>query len=183
MKRGQRHNNTSATQWLHQSLAAGIISKSTWTSKQTDDMASFIEWVTQEALHGLIRLSAAVCGGWGVSIVCKKLQFHDSNWDVSSSKKVTDIFKWFANSSTGLGEEKTKRKQRVNPVKTHVHTVLSWSTSFLDQKQATLLPHSMCFVCVAWGSPGLCVSLLFSDWDTPHRSPSTFMTWTKFTYL
>lgn len=42
------------------------------------------------------------------------------------------------------------RKQRVNPIKTCLHCPILIN-KFLDQKQATLLPHSMCFVCMLYG--------------------------------
>ncbi len=57
-------------------MAAAVVSRPAFTSKQTDDTATQDEWVTQEGLHGLIRLcvEAEVFG-----LCAKSSSFIDSN--------------------------------------------------------------------------------------------------------
>lgn len=77
VKRGQRHNNTSTALWLHHSLdytggcschlRARFCVKTDWWQGNTRRLGH-----TRRST----RADKAVCGGWGVWIGCKKLQFH-----------------------------------------------------------------------------------------------------------
>lgn len=177
MKRGQetrQHFCTAVT-----TSAGGIQltgSCRTSLSKYSDDGLMWVGLTQSRSAWADEAVSVCVWSLRCLECVQKKLQFH---WVKlrNEQQQLTVLDVWSATE-----KKKTKGEMFVNcgNKNMHTHTVLSWSTSFLDQKQAILLPHSMCFVCAAGGSPGLSVSLLFSDWETPHRRPSTFMTWAKF---
>lgn len=57
-------------------VAAGVINKPALTSKQTDDIATLGEWVTQEGLHGLVKLCMEV---EVFGLCAKSCHFIDSN--------------------------------------------------------------------------------------------------------
>lgn len=120
----------------------------------------------QEGLHGLIRL--CVCVEVEVFRLCAKVSLTQiEKWRAAKSRSVANDF--FSCLEEGRGKKVKKKKKKARGkerslwgMKTCVHTVLSWSTSFLDEKRATQLPHSMCFVCAAWGkSRPICFTSVF----------------------
>lgn len=64
-------------------MAAVVISRPAFTSKQSDDIAMQGDWVTQEGLHGLIRLCVEV----EVLGLCAKKSFIYSKREMNGSKQ------------------------------------------------------------------------------------------------